>query len=97
MILVRWGERRGEVLIVKMTCLRKAAIPLLVWQVIEYRRVNRWMRMWVLWWTWIHQTVRCVELRSRGRMVMRSMTIWIFTVLIPMAKPAPASGPSVVT
>ena len=83
-------------MVVRMTCLKKAAIPLLVWQAIEYRRIDQWMRMWVLWWTGIHQRVRCVEL-IMSRMLMRSMAIWIFTALSPMAKLAPASGPTVVT
>ena len=35
-------------------------------QVIEYRRIDRWVRMSVLWWTEIHKTVQGVELRIRG-------------------------------
>lgn len=97
LILVRWRGRGGEGLIIKRTGLRKVAIPLLVWLVIEHGRIDWWMRMRVLWWAGVPERVRCVELRFRNRTSMKSITTRIFAVLSSMAKSAPASGPSVVT
>ena len=97
MVLIRGRGRGGEVLIVKMMGLRKVAIPLLVCRVIEHGRVDWWMRVRVLWWTGVPERVWCVELRFGGRMPRKPITIWVFAILSPMAKPAPASSPTVVT
>lgn len=97
MILVRWRGRGGEVLIVKMMGLRKVAVPLLVWRVIEHGRIAWWMRVQVLWWTGVPERIWCVELRLGGRMSMKPITTCVLAILTPMGKPAPASGPTVAT